>query len=131
MAIMNGPALNLTIPGRSVRLATVADLAACDAVCRAVHGHDRNGELADGIHHGTALVVEHGGTVSGYTSLLAFRGHAVGESWDDLKAMIGAAPFIPPPGILVPLRSPLFHWGLEHGLRVEVVMNLMSVGLYN
>jgi predicted N-acetyltransferase YhbS len=131
MAIMNGPAINLEVPGRTVRLATEADLPACDAICLAVHGHTRHGELADGITSGTALVVECGGRVTAYASSLAFFGHAVGESWDDLKALIGAVPFIPPPGILVPLRSPLFHWGLEHGLRVGVVMNLMSVGLYN
>jgi predicted N-acetyltransferase YhbS len=131
MAIMNGPALNLTIPGRAIRLATVDDLDACDAICFAVHGHTRHGELEDGIKNGTALVVEHGSTITGYASSLAFFGHAVGETWDDLKAMIGAVPFIPPPGILAPLRSALFHWGLEHGLRVGVLMNLMSVGLYN
>jgi predicted N-acetyltransferase YhbS len=131
MAIMNGPALNLTIPGRSVRAATSADVPAADTICFAVHGHTRHGELEDGIKNNTALVVEHGSAITGYASSLALFGHAVGETWDDLKAMIGAAPFIPPPGILVPLRSPLFHWGLEHGLRVEVVMNLMSVGLYN
>lgn len=131
MAIMDGPPINRELPGRTVRLATVADLAACDAICHAVHGHTRHGELEDSIQSGTALVIEHGGVITGYASSLAFFGHAVGETWDDLKALIGAVPFIPPPGILIPLRSPLFHWALEHGLRVSVVMNLMSVGLYN
>lgn len=131
MAIMNGPALNLISPDRRVRAATVADIPACDGICFAVHGHTRHGELEDGIKNNNALVVEYGGRITAYASSLAFFGHAVGETWDDLQAMIGAVPFIPPPGILVPLRSPLFHWALEHGLRVSVVMNLMSVGLYN
>jgi predicted N-acetyltransferase YhbS len=131
LAIMNGPALNLITPDRRVRAATADDVPACDAICFAVHGHTRHGELEDGIKNNNALVVEYGGRITASASSLAFIGHAVGETWDDLKAMIGAVPFIPPPGILVPLRSPLFHWGLEHGLRVGVVMNLMSVGLYN
>jgi predicted N-acetyltransferase YhbS len=131
LAIMNGPALQLELPGRAVRLATEADLPACDAICHTVHGHTRHGEVADSIRSGTALIVEHGGRITAYASSLAFFGHAVGETWDDLKALIGGVPFIPPPGILVPLRSPLFHWGLEHGLRVDIVMNLMSIGLYN
>jgi predicted N-acetyltransferase YhbS len=131
MAIMNGPAVNLELPGRTVRLATMADLSACNAICFDVHGHDRSGELQDGFKNGTALVVEYGGSITAYCSSLAFFGHAVGRTWDDLQALIGAVPFIPPPGILVPLRSPLFHWALERGLRVSIVMNLMSVGLYN
>ena len=79
MAIMSGPALNMELPGRTVRLATTADLPACDAVCHAVHGHTRHGELEDSITSGTALVVEYGGRVTGYASSLAFFGHAVGR----------------------------------------------------
>lgn len=130
LALMSGQPLRLTSPGRTVRLATHTDLDACNQICRGVHGHDRAGELLDALNDGTAMVVEHAGRVTGYSAPLAFFGHSVGETADDLKALIGAAPFIPDPGILVPLRSSLFRWALEHGLRVTVVMNLMSTGLY-
>ncbi|MCC7368428.1 MAG: GNAT family N-acetyltransferase [Chloroflexi bacterium] len=131
LAVMNGPALNLELPGRDVRIATEDDVPACNALCRTIHGIDRGGELLDAIREGTALAVETDGRVTGYASSLSFSGHAVGETADDIKALIGAVPFIPSPGILVPLRSPLFQWALARGLRVGVVMNLMSVGLYN
>ena len=51
---IQGPALNLTIPGCAVRPATMDDVAACDALCVQVHGHDRHGELVDAVTQGTA-----------------------------------------------------------------------------
>jgi len=56
----------------------------------------------------------------------------VGESNDDLKAMISAEPEIRGHGCLVPIRNKdLFTWCLDAGLRVSGPMNLMSTGLYN
>jgi hypothetical protein len=100
-------------------------------VCRSVHGHDRSGEALDAIRAGTATVVEHAGRITGYATAMAFFGHAVGETADDLKALIGAAPSFDGPGILVPADSPLLTWCLASGLRVVQLMTLMSVGLYN
>jgi hypothetical protein len=58
--------------------------------------------------------------------------HAVGESNEELKALIGAAPAYLGPGFLLPIRNTeLFRWCLEQGLRVGQVMTLMSIGLYN
>jgi predicted N-acetyltransferase YhbS len=132
LATMQGSPPAAPIPGYTVRPATAGDLEACNQVCRRVHGHDRGGELRDAIAQGTANVVEHGGRISGYTTAIAFFGHAVGESNDDLKALIGAAPAFPGPGFLLPTRNgELFRWCLEHGLRVVHTMTLMSVGLYN
>jgi hypothetical protein len=51
---------------------------------------------------------------------------------DDVKALIGAAEDIPPPGILVPTRNgELFRWCLSNGLRIVHPMTLMTTGLYN
>ena len=77
-------------------------------------------------------MVEHGGRITGYTTGIGFFGHAVGESNEDLKALIGAAPAFAGPGFLLPMRNgELFRWCLAHGLRVVQPMTLMSLGLYN
>jgi hypothetical protein len=120
------------IPGYAVRTATVKDLDASNQVCQRVHGHDRGGELREAIQRGTASVVEHGGRITGYASAIAFFGHAVGETNEDVKALIGAAAEFPLPGFLVPTRNgELFRWCLECGLRVVQTNTLMSFGIYN
>jgi hypothetical protein len=78
------------------------------------------------------MVVEHDGRITGYCSALAFFGHAVGESDDDLKAVIGAGRQIAGPGILVPAtNSDFLQWCLGQGLRIVEPFMLMTVGLYN
>jgi hypothetical protein len=132
LSIMQGAPLAVQMPGYTVRLATERDLDACNQVCVQVHGHDRRGELFDAIQQGTATVVEQGGRITGYATPIAFFGHAVGETNEALKALIGAAPAFPGPGFLLPTRNgELFRWCLDHGLRVVQPMTLMSVGLYN
>ena len=132
LSTMQGAPLAVQMPGYTVRLATERDLDACNQVCVQVHGHDRRGELLDAIQQGTATIVEHGGRITGYATPIAFFGHAVGETNDALKALIGAAPAFPGPGFLLPTRNwELFRWCLDHGLRVVQPMTLMSVGLYN
>jgi predicted N-acetyltransferase YhbS len=132
LATMQGAPLAVAMPGYTVRPATERDLEACNQVCVRVHGHDRRGELLDAIQQGTATLVEHGGRITGYATPIAFFGHAVGETNDALKALIGAAPAFPGPGFLLPTRNgELFRWCLDHGLRVVQPMTLMSVGLYN
>lgn len=132
LSVMQGSPLAEQIAGYSVRPATELDLDACNQMCLKVHGHDRGGEVLDAIKQKTATVVERGGRVTGYASCLAFFGHAVGETNDALKALIGAAPAFGGPGFLVPTRNAeLFRWCLDHGLRVVQPMTLMSIGLYN
>ena len=87
--------------------------------------------LRDAISGGAASVVEHDGRITGYATPVAFFGHAVGETDDDLKALIGAAPVFEGAGFLLPSRSPLLRWCLEHKLRVVQLMTLMTIGLYN
>lgn len=131
LANIQGPALGITIPGRAVRPARPSDLDGCNQLCRRVHGHDRGGELRDAIEAETATVVEHDGRITGYATSVSFFGHTVGETDDDVKALIGAAPSFDGPGFLMPARSPLLRWCLEQKLRVVQVLTLMSRGLYN
>ncbi|HUJ72976.1 MAG TPA: GNAT family N-acetyltransferase [Verrucomicrobiae bacterium] len=132
LACIQGAAVNVTLPGYTVRPAVAADLDTCNRVCRSVHGHDRGGELRDAIQKGTATVVEHNGRIIGYATIIGFFGHAVGETNSALKALIGAATAFAGPGFLLPTRNgELFRWCLANGLRVTQPMTLMSVGLYN
>ncbi len=132
LACMQGNALGSSIDGHVVRPATEADLESCNRVCRAVHGHDRGGELREAITRGTAIVVERDGQITGYATIIGFFGHAVGETNNDLKALIGAAKEFAGPGFLLPTRNgELFRWCLGNGLRVTQPMTLMSKGLYN
>jgi GNAT superfamily N-acetyltransferase len=132
LSTLQGPALGLEIPGRTVRPGKADDLAACNELCRRVHGHDRGLELLEAIRQERASVVEHAGRITGYATLVGFFGHAVGESNEDLKAIIGAAPAFPGPGFLLPTRnSDLLRWCLQNGLRIVQPMTLMSMGLYN
>jgi len=132
LAIMQGPAIRQVPGGYTVRPAQTRDLAACNALCRRVHGHDRAGELSDDILQGQARVAEHNGRIAAYTSTVAFFGHAVAESNEGLQALIGTAEAFGGPGFLLPIRNTeLFRWCLNRGLRVVYPMTLMSVGLYN
>ncbi len=56
----------------------------------------------------------------------------MGETNDDLKALIAAAPAFPGPGFLLPVRNgEMMRWCLAQGLRVTQTMTLMTIGLYN
>jgi GNAT superfamily N-acetyltransferase len=132
LSCMQGPAIKKTLPGYRIRPAVAGDLAACNGLCLRVHGHDRAGELQDGIHHGNGVVAERDGRVTAYASSMAFWAHAVGETNEDLKALIAAAAAFQGPGIIVPSRNAeLFRWCLESGLRVVQPLTLMTMGLYN
>jgi GNAT superfamily N-acetyltransferase len=133
LACLQGPAVSEPAPaGYTVRSATPEDVAACDALCLRVHGHHRHGETADAVDQQGALVVEHDGRISAYSTGLAFFGHSVGESNEDLAALIGSAAAFAGPGILVPLSNgELVTWCLTRGLRVVQLMTLMTMGLYN
>jgi predicted N-acetyltransferase YhbS len=132
LACLQGAAIGASVAGHAVRAATAGDLRDCDLLCRRVHGHDRSGELSDAIAARHARVVERGGRITGYATPVAFFGHAVGETNDDLRALIGGAESFPGPGFLVPLRNgELLRWCLAEGLRITQTMTLMTIGLYN
>ncbi len=131
LSLMQGAPVNVAIDGFKVRAMTVADVDAADDVCRRVHGISRRNEIAAAIEHGGAKVVEHAGRITGYATVMGFFGHAVGESDEELKALIGAAEEFAGPGFLLPTRnSELMRWCLEGGLRIVEPMTLMSRGVY-
>jgi len=100
--------------------------------CFKVHGHDRGMELLDAIKKNTATVVERVGRITGYATVVGFFGHTVGETNEDVQALIGAAKEFAGPGFLLPTRNgELFRWCLKARLRVMQPMTLMSAGLYN
>jgi len=138
ISTMQGKPISAVIPGRSVRVATQSDLESCNAICRAIHGHDRNGELKDSIKQGIAKVVLHGEKITGYTSGLTYFNHTVGFTNDDLKALIASALIASEtdcyggPGILIPTRNAeLFRWCLDNDLRLVHQLTLMTIGMYN
>ena len=131
LSLMNGAAPKTKLAGYDTRPADKGDVEACNQLCRAVHGHDRAGEIEDAVAAGTASVVERRGRVTGYATDIGFFAHAVGETNEDLMALIGAARQIAGPGILVPTRNhPLFTWCLENDLKLVQQMTLMTIGLY-
>jgi GNAT superfamily N-acetyltransferase len=132
LSCLQGDPIGEAVAGSAVRAATPADLAACNRLCRATHGFERGAELADAVARGSARVVERAGRVTGYATVVAFFGHAVGESNDDLAALLASAEAFGGPGVLVPTRNgELMRWCLARGLRVTQTLTLMSLGLYN
>ena len=132
LACLKGEPIRKVIAGYPVRSAVPKDVAACAHLCVRVHGHARTSELADAVAAGTARVVERLGRLTGYATVPGFSGHAVGESNDDLKALLSAAESFQGAGVLVPTRnSELLRWGLEENLKITQTMTLMSIGLYN
>ena len=132
LSVMQGRAIGGTLPGYTVRAAAAADAAACNQLCQRVHGHERAGELADAIRQGSARVVERLGRITAYATRVAFFGHAVADTTDDLKALVMASPDFLGPGFVVPTRNyELFRWCLDQGLRLVMQMTLMTIGLYN
>ena len=132
LSCFQGRAISERIAGMDVRAATGADIPACNDLCRRVHGIDRGGSVAHAFSRGSVRVVERGGRITGYTSGIAFFGHAVGETTDDIKALIATAESFGGPGFLAPSRNgELMRWCLSKGLRITQPMTLMTIGLYN
>lgn len=110
------------------------DLEGCETLCARVHGYDRTGELRDAIQAFSPFVARRDGNVVAYASSVSFwaMNHGVAESEEDMKDLfLGAGAAIEEPlAFLVPLRSGLFRWALEEGLRLVKPMNLMALGDY-
>ena len=128
---MQGNPLNIKIKGYDVWPMTEIDVAECNRLCQQIHGHTRNQDLLDGIGQGTAFFVEHDGRITGYTTALGYFGHTIGETNEDLKAIIGASEAFLGVGFLLPTRNAeVLCWCLENGLKIIQPMTLMSRGLY-
>jgi hypothetical protein len=80
------------------------------------------------------FVAERDGRIVAYASSVTSwpMNHGVAERDEDMKALLlGAAAVVEEPlAFLVPLRSALFRWGLDEGLRLTKPMNLMALGDY-
>jgi GNAT superfamily N-acetyltransferase len=132
LAVLQGTPSPLTMPGLRVRPASDGDVAACAELCTRVHGHDRTSELRAAIADGTAAVVERPDRLSGYATGFGYGWHAVGETNEDLVALLSSAESFMGLGILVPSRnSELLGWCLSRGLRIVQTSTLMTIGLYN
>jgi predicted N-acetyltransferase YhbS len=132
MSVLGGSPPKASFAGYPVRPATLADLDACDALCRDVHGFDRGRDVREATERGEARVVEHLGQISGYTTLMGFFGHTVARTDFDLMALIGAATAFDGPGIILPTRNHrVFSWCLANGMTLVLQMTLMTIGLYN
>lgn len=58
------------------------------------------------------------GRVTGYATDIGYFAHAVGQTNEEVKALIGSAFAFAGPGFLLPTRHvELFRWYLAHGLR--------------
>lgn len=110
------------------------DLGACEELCRAVHGYERINELRDAQRGFAPFVALREGRIVAYATALGFwpMNHGVAETENDMTALLlGAAASVDEPlAFLVPLRSGLFRWCLEQGLRLVKPMNVMAAGDY-
>ena len=132
LSCLQGRTAQRRIPGCFVRPARMEDLDACNALSRRVHGFDRGIELSQSIEMNSAMLVERGGRITGYTSSLAFFGHGAAECNVDMQALLASAESFGGSGILVPTRNAeLMRWCLANGLKIVQPMTLMTMGLYN
>jgi predicted N-acetyltransferase YhbS len=134
VAVVTGKPRSGPAAGVEVRPLEAADLEDCEALCKKVHGFERTGELRELSQVFAAFVAERDGRVVAYASSITFwpLNHGVAESDRDMQALLlGAAAALDDPiAFLVPLRSDLFRWSLEEGLRLVKPMNLMALGEY-
>lgn len=138
LALMAGKSRSSPPTDAIVRPMTAGDVAACAALYRQVHGHDRSGEIRLAVSRAAQarpLVAERAGQVVAFSLLNFVRsgGPAVAGSFDDLRALLlgGATLQDEPLSILVPTRSTeLFRWCLDEGLRIIKPMTLMALGDY-
>jgi len=110
------------------------DLDGCEALCTNVHGYGRTNELRDAMKGFAPFVALRDGRLVAYASAVSFwpMNHGVAETEEDMKdLLLGAAAAIREPlAFLAPLRSSLFRWCLDEGLRLVKPMNLMALGDY-
>jgi len=131
LVLFSGPPLGWDAERYGLRVATMDDIPGCDRLCTAVHGFARTFELRAAIEQKTARVVERGAYISGYSTGLGLRGHAVGDTTEDLKQLIGTSPMVIGPGFFAPLRNgELLRWLLANGFRASWPAFLMTRGSY-
>jgi predicted N-acetyltransferase YhbS len=134
VAVVTGKPRREPVSDVEVRPLQEDDLPACEELCTRVHGYERTNELRDARQAFAPFVALRGGRVVAYATAVSFwpMNHGVAETDDDMQALLlGAAAAVEEPlAFLVPLRSELFRWCLEEGLRLVKPMNLMALGDY-
>jgi predicted N-acetyltransferase YhbS len=116
----------------AVRKATADDIEACVELCTVMHGFARGFELRGAIDQQVATVAVYDDRIVGYMAGLGFRGHAVAETTEHLKALIAGAPAVLGPGFFVPTRNgELLRWLLANGFRAMWPATLMTKGSYH
>jgi len=131
LACVHGNPIAMGMRGCPVRLGTEEDFDACDRLCARLHGYSRADDLSEALRLRSLTVAARGARVTGYSTGLHFRGHTVGETNEDAKALIAAAEELPEPGLLMPARNgELLRWALDHGLRITQLLSLMTRGFY-
>jgi predicted N-acetyltransferase YhbS len=135
IVVMSGRPKSAPVPGVVARRMVASDVAACDALCRRVHGISRANEIADAVRLFAPVVIERGRRITGYLTnpALWLMNHGVAESEDDMTALLlGAAGLQAEPlSFLLPTRqSALFRWCLAEGLKSVMPMTLMTMGEY-
>jgi len=136
LAVMIGTPTGKPSAGTNIRQMTEADLPACAALCRAMHGIDRTGELRDAIEHFNPFVLERGGRLVAYVSTPNFflMNHGVAETPPDMKDLLlgVAAQTGRPIGLQVPTRNAeFFRWCISQKLRMSKPTTLMTSGEYH
>jgi GNAT superfamily N-acetyltransferase len=134
VAVITGKPRSDPVQEVEVRPLEEDDLDECAALCEKVHGFARTNELRDAIQAFAPFVAVRDGRIAAYASAVTFwpLNHGVAESEDDMKALLrGAAVAVEEPlAFLVPLRTGLFRWCLQEGLRLVKPLNLMAIGEY-
>jgi predicted N-acetyltransferase YhbS len=131
LLFVQGTPPDVHINNRRVRTAFPEDVESCNELCLRILGLQRDAELRSAIDQHVATVVERGGRILGYATGIGFLGHAVGESTDDLKALISQAARFYGPGFFVPTRNgELLRWLFAVGFRGLWPATLMSLGTY-
>ena len=134
VAVISGKPRSGPVQGVDVRPLEEDDLEECAALCKQVHGFERTNELRDSIQAFAPFVAMRDRRIVAYASSVTFwpLNHGVAEGEDDMTALLqGAAAAVEDPlAFLVPLRTGLFRWCLEEGLRLVKPMNLMALGEY-
>lgn len=129
--IIQGSHVKENIINTHVRFAKMDDLEITSELCEKIHGHNRKQEVVDAINSGSAKVVERNGRITGYTTEVSFFGHTVGESNDDIKALIAATTEYKGAGFLLPATNhELVIWCLNNNLKIVMSMVHMTMGLY-
>ncbi|MBW2622203.1 MAG: GNAT family N-acetyltransferase [Deltaproteobacteria bacterium] len=133
LVFLKGRLRSKPVAGVKTRSLKKRDLKACAELCLRVHDIVRTNELKDALKLSSAFVLIRDGRLSAYTSAVAYWGHGVAETYEDMQALLLgiAATRKEPLEFILPVRqTKFFQWCLSEGLRVIKPMTLMARGHY-